>query len=182
MDHQDQSHMDHCANHQDHVAIESCELCERPLCALCLWYSADGRRLCEDHAKERQDQGDQVYSPAAYAEAVHSTLADQARRQDEEEPATYKGNRQDVNALISAGLVLTALFSCCGGVYCLPVIALILGAVAYVGADKAFDPSRTRRLAGVGLGASALMLMAAMAFIGLYIILLVFAVASSSSP
>ena len=175
--------MDHCAFHQDHVAIENCELCDRPLCALCLWYSADGRRLCEIHAKELQEKGEAVDPPAVYAEAIKNTLTLRSEQPDAAgEEATYKGNRQDVSALVSAVLALTALFSCCGGVYCLPVIALALGVLAYASAGKAIDPERTRRLAGVGLGAGALMILAAFACMGLYVILLVGAIASNPAP
>ena len=175
--------MDQCAYHQDHVAIENCEVCDQPLCALCLWYGADGRRLCEIHAKEIQESGGQVHSPADYAEAIQNTLTVQAEQfNGDDGTATFKGNSQDVNGLVSAILALTALFSCCGGVYCLPVIALALGAIAYANADKAFDPARTRRLAGIGLGASALMFLAVFACIGIYVTLLVVTVLSSPGP
>ena len=173
--------MDHCSYHEDFVAIEKCEVCYRPLCALCLWYAADGRRLCEEHALEEQRRGEQVHSPAVYAEAVNNTLEVHSRN-PKEDTATYKGNKQDVGALVSAVVAVTALFSCCGGAYCLPVIALILGAVTYFGADKAFDPSRTRRLAGISLGTGVLMLASVVAFAGFYIVLLVIAVFSNSFP
>ena len=175
--------MDQCAYHQDHIAIENCEVCDRPLCALCLWYGADGRRLCEIHAKEIQDSGGEVHSPAVYAEAIQNTLTVQARQHGrDDEAATYQGNSQDVNGLVSAVLALTALFSCCGGVYCLPIVALALGAIAYANADKAFDPARTRRLAGIGLGAGAFMILIVFACIGIYVALLVVAMVSSPGP
>ena len=175
--------MDLCAYHKNHVAIENCEVCDRPLCALCLWYGADGRRLCETHAREIQESGDEVHSPAVYAEAIQNTLTVQAEQHDGDDgTATYKGNSQDVNSLLSVVLALTAMFSCCGGVYCLPVIALVLGAIAYANADDAFDPARTRRLAGIGLGVGALMILAIFAFIGIYVALLVVAVLSSPTP
>ena len=175
--------MDQCANHSNNVAIENCELCDRPLCALCLWYAADGRRLCEEHAGELQEQGDQIYSPAIYSEAVLNTLTATQKQADAGDAgATYKGNTPDLNALIAAVLALTALFSCCGGIYCLPMIALALGAFAYANADKAFDPARTRRLAGIGLGAGALMVAAAFAFVVLYVVLILFAIVANPGP
>lgn len=173
--------MDHCAYHKDFVTIENCETCNRPLCSLCLWYADDGRRLCEEHARERQSQGEQVYSPAVYAEAVQNTLELRSKPEDEDD-APYRGNKQDINALVSAVIAVTALFSCCGGVYCLPVVALVLGAMAYFSADKSIDPVRTRRLAGVGLGTGALLLATVFAFLGLYVVLLVIAFVSSSAP
>ena len=173
--------MDYCAYHKDFVAIENCETCDRPLCSLCLWYTADGHRLCEEHAKERQNLGEQVYSPAVYAEAVQNTLELRSQSPDEDD-ATYGANKQDVNALVSAIIAATALFSCCGGVYCLPVVALLLGAVAYFSADKAIDPARTRRMAGFGIGIGGLMLAIVVAFLGLYAALIVIAVVSSSRP
>jgi hypothetical protein len=175
--------MDQCAYHPDHVAIENCEVCDRPLCALCLWYGADGRRLCEIHAKEIEESGDEIHSPAVYAEALQNTLTVQATQHDGDDgKATYKGNSQDINSLLSAVLALTAVFSCCGGVYCLPIIALALGAIAYVNADKAFDPARTRRLAGIGLGTGAVMILAVFACIGIYVAFLAVAVLSSPRP
>ena len=161
--------MDHCANHQDHVAVEDCELCDRPLCALCLWYGSDGKRLCEIHASELRDGGKEVFPPTEYADAIHNSLIVQAETERAaDRPVTYKGNNQDIGALLSAVLAVTALFSCCGGLYCLPIIALALGAVTYLNADKAIDSSRTRHLSGIGLGAGALMVLAIFACIGLY--------------
>lgn len=173
--------MDRCANHDDHIAIESCEICDRPLCALCLWYSDDGLRLCEEHAHERREQGQVVYPPTTYADALRNKLVRPDGANDSPE-ATYQANRQDVNALVSAVMAVTAIFSCCGGVYCLPIVALVMGALAYAGADRAFDPSRTRRLAGVGLGAGALMLITVFGCVMLYAILLIVALASSPGP
>lgn len=175
--------MDQCAYHQDHVAIENCEVCDRPLCALCLWYGADGRRLCEVHAREAQLHGDEVHSPDVYAEAIQNSLIVPADQQNAGDGSTsFLGNSKDVNGLLSAVLALTALFSCCGGVYCLPIIALALGAFAYANAEKAIDPARTRRLAGVGLGAAALMMVAIFVCIGVYMALFVAAVVSSPGP
>lgn len=106
--------MEKCAYHSDNVAIESCEVCGRPLCALCLWYGADGLRLCEQHAQEKQERSEEVFPPATYADAIQNALAttsEQQRAEDGEPP--YKGNKQDVTSLVSAVLALTALFSCC---------------------------------------------------------------------
>ena len=176
--------MDYCTHHQDHVAVENCEVCQSPLCALCLWYGVDGRRLCELHAAELQDAGQEVYPPAHYAEAIQNSLKVRSQQTDAtgEDNKTYKGNSQDVTGLISAVLALTALFSCCGGIYCLPIVALALGAIAYANAGHAVDPARTRRLAGIGLGAGALMVLTVFACIALYAALLGLAVLSNPSP
>jgi hypothetical protein len=173
--------MDPCINHEDLVAIEQCETCDRPLCALCLWYSADGHRLCEEHALERREHGETVYSPAVYAEAVQSTLEVRPDLRDGA-TAAYQGNKQDISALLAAVLALTAMFSCCGGVYCLPIIALLLGGAAYLGADKSFDSGRTRRLAGIGIGIGALLMAATLFFVGFYVFLIVIALVNNSSP
>ena len=114
--------MDYCAHHQDHVAVENCELCERPSCALCLWCGSDGHRLREDHTWEMHSSGEEVLPPTDYVDAVQNSLID--RTEDQEAavgPVAYKGNSQDVVALVSALLAVTALFSCCGSVYCLPI-------------------------------------------------------------
>ncbi len=175
--------MEKCAFHSDNVAIESCEVCGRSLCALCLWYGADGLRLCETHAHEKQKGGEEVFSPATYADAIQNAQIARSEQQDHEDrEPPYQANKQDVTGLVSAVLALTALFSCCGGVYCLPIIGLALGAVAYFNADKAVDPSRTRRLAGIGLGAGGLMVLVSAACMVLYVTLLVVAMVSNPSP
>jgi hypothetical protein len=130
------------------------------------------------HALEKQKQGQLIHSPMTYADALHSSLQP-ARQENESGSATYLGNSQDVSALVAAVVAITALFSCCGGAYCLPIIALALGGAAYFNADRAIDPLRTRRLAGVSLGTGALMLFLAFSCMALYVVLLVAAMANT---
>jgi hypothetical protein len=148
---------------------------------MCLWYGADGHRLCEEHAQECRDRGETVFSPAVYAEAVNHTLEVRSAPPNED-AVTYQGSKQDVNALVSAVVALTALVSCCGGAYCLPLIAVLLGGAAYFSADKSFDPARTRRLAGIGIGTGALLLALLAISVGFYIVLLIIALFGGSSP
>ena len=109
--------MDYSANHPEHVAVENCELCGRRLCALCLWYGTDGRRLCEVDAKEIRQGGEEVFPLANCADAIQNPPIVQAKAaKTGDEPVVRKGNSPDVGALVSAVLAVTALSSCCGGV------------------------------------------------------------------
>lgn len=168
-----------CSFHPEHQAIESCELCRRPLCGLCLWYTADGHRLCEEHARVRREAGEQVLPPQTYQEAIRPTLMEQPAAKGSQLPQ-YRGNNYDLSALVTALIGVMMIASCSGGIYCMPVAALMLGILAYHNADKAMDPGRTRLLAGVGLGVVGLMFFAILSFITLYVVLFVGAMALSA--
>jgi hypothetical protein len=164
-----------CANHPDHQAIEHCEVCERPLCGLCLWYSDDGRRLCEEHAAEAHSAGKSVLPPETYAEAIAGSLVRQTENNDTPgagEPRLYRGNSQDVAALIAVVAALTTLSSCMGGVYCLPLILLVIGVVLYSGAQTAVDPRRTRIFAGVSIGVGGLFVLFIFSYIAFVAVVL----------
>lgn len=164
--------MDACTFHPDNAAVEPCEVCGRPLCGLCLWYTTDGHRLCEAHARERLADGAQVLPPETYQEAIDHSLRRTPAGDDALLSANgekiYRGNSIDLNALIAAGLGLVTLASCCGGAYCLPIAGLVLGILAYTNADRSLDARRTRNLAAVGMGVAAFMLLTVLAAIGFY--------------
>jgi hypothetical protein len=161
--------MEHCVFHPTHTAVEHCEVCSRALCGHCLWYGEDGRRLCATHAREAETAGQRILPPETYAEAINSSLV--ARKAPAAGPQAfnvpYRGNNYDLNALLAAVMALTTLVSCMGGIYCLPLLAAVIGGVAYSNAASAVDPNRTRVLAGVSLGIGGFMLFAIFAYIAM---------------
>ena len=162
--------MDACVYHPDHGAIESCEVCRRPLCGLCLWYTEDGHRLCEAHARERAEAGTRVLPPQTYREAIATSLL-RSPAGAPDAGAIYQGNSNDVGALVAAIAAFAVVASCMGGAYCLPLFIVLLGAATYANADKAIDPRRTRLLAGTGIGVAGLFLLGIFAFVGFYILM-----------
>lgn len=172
--------MDYCVNHPDFNAIEHCEVCQRPLCGQCLWYEEDGRRLCEIHALEVKAAGGTVLPPETYAEAIDDSLVRRPAVADSNPlplgRTLYQGNSQDLGALIAAIVALTTLASCAGGIYCLPIFTFILGAAMYSNATSAQDPRRTRTLAGIGMGVGVLFLFFILAYVGMMVFFITFAI------
>ena len=159
-----------CMNHADHAAIEHCEVCGQPLCGLCLWYAADGRRLCGKDAALLADAGISITPPETYAEAIPASLSRPTP------PLTstdlpYRGNSFDLASLLAAVLGAITLGSCLGLAYCLPFAAGLLGLYAYLNAPQSADPRRTRTLAGIGLAVAILMLL----FLALALFIMLFA-------
>ncbi len=91
----------------------------------------------------------------------------------------YRGNQTDVGAMMAALLGLITLASCFGGLYCLPILGLILGVVAYRGAQNAIDSQRTKVLAIIGMVTGGLFVFAIFAVISLYVGIFVLAAASA---
>ena len=161
--------MDNCANHPELEAIEQCEVCRQNLCGICLWYGEHGHRYCETHAQEAKLQGEQIYSPQTYAEGVEQSLVP-SRTADRsgESGIPYKGNSQDLYGAIAAAIGVITLLSCFGGIYCLPFLGGILGAVAFFNADKSIDPRRTKLLGGIGMGVGGLLTILLIVIFALY--------------
>jgi hypothetical protein len=185
--------MENCVFHPNRAAVEHCEVCNRALCGRCLWYTEDGHRLCEIHAKEREAGGETIQHPDTYAEAISNQLVarpsgekgnGQPGDDEKDNKIPYKGNSQDLTALIAAVMSLTVLFSCMGGAYCLPIAALLLGIIGYANASQAVDPHRTRLLSGASLGVGGLMVLGLVACIGTYFFFILISVftASMSGP
>jgi len=176
--------MDHCAYHPNHEGIEHCEICNQALCGFCLWYGDDGRRLCEIHAREVLAEGKLVLPPDTYDEAINNSLVTIPPGESTSQtgdPIRYKGNREDLNALLALVIAASSLFSCFGGVYCLPLVSAVLGLAALSSASRAVDPGRTRRLAGTGLFSSGLMFACMLIYILSILGVLVFGIISSSA-
>ena len=144
----------YCANHPDRVAIERCEVCNKPLCAYCLYYTEDGQRLCAEHAEQARQAGLAIEEPGAYADQLIEAQAGAVRKQKRSaahDDTLYQGNTHDVMSFIGMLTGLFALASCCGAVYCLPLAGLVLSLVALINAKNAHDPRRTRQFSVVGI-------------------------------
>jgi hypothetical protein len=165
-----------CANHSDRIAIERCEVCNKPLCAYCLYYSEDGQRLCAEHADLARMAGLKVEEPGAYADQLLGAQAGVFRKQKRgawiDDESLYKGNSHDLVGFLGAIIGLVSVVSCCGAVYCLPIAAFALSLAGIINAKNAFDPKRTRKLAIIGLlvsGVWVVILAACIAFYGISI-------------
>ncbi len=177
--------MNSCSNHPELEAVEQCEVCQQPLCGLCLWYGEQGHRYCETHAQEAKAAGAQIYAPKAYAAGVSRSLspsrpADQAA----EGSAPYRGNSHDLYGAIAAAIGVISLLSCFGGIYCLPIVGGILGAIAYFNADQSLDARRTRTMGLIGMIVGGLLTIFLFAILALYgaIFFAAFTSALSSTP
>jgi hypothetical protein len=144
-----------CENHPERIALERCEVCRKPLCAYCLYYTDDGQRLCAEHAEDARLFGARIQDPGTYAEqligAQIGAVRKESRSRSLNDPSLYHGNSNDLMALLGALLSLLGLGACVGVIYCLPLGGLALSLAALLNAKKAFDPKRTRRLALGGL-------------------------------
>ena len=147
-------------NHPDRIALERCEVCHKPLCAYCLYYTEDGQRLCQEHAEEARRRGLRVEEPDAYAAQLIGAQAGAARKEKSERAASdeelYRGNSNDLMAFVGVLIAAISAAACCGGAYCLPLVGFVLSLVAVINAKKSFDPRRTRRLGVIGVLVSGL--------------------------
>lgn len=85
---------------------------------------------------------------------------------------TFRGNTYDLISLGSLGTAALILFTCvtCNmGYYCLPVIAVILGAIGVLSARQAVDEERTRLWSWLGIAAGGIILLAMAVCFILYI-------------
>ncbi|MBI4789455.1 MAG: hypothetical protein HY782_20690 [Chloroflexi bacterium] len=71
------------------------------------------------------------------------------------QPPTFVGNSNDVLAVVAATIAGTTGLCCLTwgyGIYCLPVVAVTLGAAALLNAKASVNPERTKRWAWVSVG------------------------------
>ena len=98
------------------------------------------------------------------------------------ELSTYKGNAYDVTSLIAlisgVGILLLCL-TCNLGYYLIPFLAIILGIVGVVMAQKSVNPQRTRLLSWLGIGSGAIVALIILAGIAIYIFFIILIVRSS---
>lgn len=136
-------------------AIEYCEVTGAPLCAGCLWYAEDGRRVCERVAKQLAADGIVVYSPVYYL----NQLGVSARMPRLPEPPpliTRHRNGNDLVSLIAGISGLLSIATCFGiGIaICippLPLLPLLLGGIGLAGSKNAGNPERSRILSWLGI-------------------------------
>lgn len=161
-----------CENHPDRIALERCEVCNKPLCAYCLYYTEDGQRLCAEHAKTAQSQGIRIEEPGAYAEQLIGAQAGAARKRKRDsvldEEGLYVGNSNDMMSFVGMLVGLISLGMCCGASYCMPVVAFVMSLVGLLNAKKAHDPARTRKYGWIGLLVSGVWIALLVACIALY--------------
>ncbi len=89
----------------------------------------------------------------------------------------YRGNQYDIYSLLAGtlgGTVLLLCFSANMGFYCLPIIPLVLGIIAYRNAHTSVDPQRTRNLALVGIAGGGLGTLLALCMIVFFVLYLSF--------
>lgn len=144
-----------CTNHPDRIALERCEVCQKPLCAYCLYYTEDGQRLCAEHAEEARKLGLRVEEPGAYADQLLGAQVGADRKRKREHDAVtagvYTGNSTDLLGFIGLLVGGVSLVACCGAGYCLPVVGFALSLMALINARHSLNPRRTRRLGVLGL-------------------------------
>ncbi len=161
----------HCVNHPDRIALERCEVCRKPLCAYCLFYTEDGQRLCAAHAAEARARGVAIEEPAAYAEQLLGAQAGALRKQKrggEDDAHLYKGNSNDLLGLLGMVLGLISVGACCGAAYCMPLVGFVFSLIALLNAKDSFDPKRTRKLGLIGLLLSGVWVVVLVGCIALY--------------
>lgn len=162
----------HCHNHPGRIALERCEVCAKPLCAYCLYYTEDGQRLCAEHAEIARAQGVEVAEPSTYADQLIGAQAGADRKLKRgattEDRTLYKGNSTDLTGLIGMLLGVITLGTCCGLGYCLPVVGVGVSIVALLNANKAHDKARTRRLGLIGLITSGALVLVLVSCIVMY--------------
>ncbi len=161
-----------CAFHPERIALERCEVCHKPLCAYCLYYTEDGQRLCAEHAAQARQLGLRVEEPGLYADQLLGAQvgADRKhkRERDHEAEGIYTGNSTDLLSLIGLLIGGVSLLACCGAGYCLPVVGFVFSLVALINARHAVNPRRTRRLGIVGMLVSGVWVVLLVACIAVY--------------
>ena len=136
-------------------AIERCEVTGVPLCAGCLWYTDDGRRVSERVAKQLAQQGITVFSPTTYLNQL-GTAAELPRLPEAPPLNTKHRNGNDLIALLAgiSGIISIATCFGVGIALCvppLPLLPLLLGSIGLAGSRAASNPSQARLLSWIGI-------------------------------
>jgi hypothetical protein len=126
-----------------------------PLCAGCLWYTEDGRRVSERAAKQLAQQGVTIYPPGTYLNQL-GTAAELPRLPEAPALNTRHRNGNDLVALL-AGISGVISIATCFGVgiaLCvppLPLLPLLLGSIGLAGSRGASNPDQARLLSWIGI-------------------------------
>lgn len=160
-----------CNNHPQRAAVERCEVCGKPLCNFCLYYTDDGQRLCEEHALDAQSQGLGFHPPEEYSDGLISAQARASENLDANVQhfgppkgalsgplILYRANNNDLLGFVGMLAGVMGLLTLCGAGICIPVAGAFLSIAALVNAGDAVDRKRTRLQAIIGLSASGALL------------------------
>jgi thiol:disulfide interchange protein len=148
-------------------AIERCEVSGAPLCAGCLWYTEDGRRVSERVARRMREQGMIVHSPDTYLEQLGAAIELPRLPEAPPLPSRPRNGNDFVAALAGIGGIIS-IATCFGVGFALcapplPLLPLLLGGIGLAGAQHASNPDQARLLSWLGiaggLGFIALMLL-----------------------
>ncbi len=103
----------------------------------------------------------------------------QPRAASEEGEVTYQGNSTDLSAIGALASSILLLFTCltCGsGIYCLPVVPLVLGLIGALGAKRSVNKEQTKIFAWIGIGTGGLSILLIVAGIVAYLVFVLFIV------
>ena len=110
-------------------------------------------------------------------EAAEEAAQGSPRANAERPAVTFMGNTYDLTALgavISGLLTLFMCLSCNMGMYCLPFLPLVLGAIGLVAARDSVNEERTRLWSWIGIGIGGafflLIVLSIIGFVALYVL------------
>ena len=98
--------------------------------------------------------------------------------------ATFRGNTYDLaalGALTSGVIVLFSCLTCNMGVYCLPLLPLVLGLIGLLSARQSVEEERTRLWSWLGIAAGGFIVLLTIAGVVLYIAFIVLAVVAQGT-
>lgn len=155
-------------------AIERCEVSGVPLCAGCLWYTDDGRRVSERVARRMSEQGQTVYSPKTYLDQLGAAIALPRLPEAPPLPSRQRNGNDFIAALAGiSGVISIATCFGVGFAFCappLPLLPLLLGGIGLAGARHASKPEQARLLSWLGIAGG-------LGFIVLMLLLLIASIA-----
>jgi hypothetical protein len=97
----------------------------------------------------------------------------QPRADVDESEVTYRGNTTDLSALgalASSALLLLTCLTCGSGIYCLPVVPLVLGLIGVLGAKRSVNKEQTRLFSWIGIGTGGLSILLIIAGFVIYLL------------
>lgn len=98
--------------------------------------------------------------------------------------ATFQGNGYDLAAIVGVTTGIIVLLMCGTGgmgIYCLPIVPIIFGAIGLMTARDSVNPDRTKLLSWLSLGAGGLFLLLILLAVVAYVGLIAFAIASGGN-
>jgi hypothetical protein len=97
---------------------------------------------------------------------------------------TFRGNNYDLLGLVGVTIGGVALLSCatCNmGIYCLPILPIVMGAIGLAAAKDSVDPDRTRLLSWLSIGSGGIVLLIILLFVIAYVGFIAFAITTEGS-